>query len=179
MNANQQQRVLGMTQQGARPLPAAQSGGNMTVPALYTDFLPMELMDAPRDFFVYGVDFQTIAAVGGSATQTFTVQNDSDFLIVAVAATVVDPTDEGVARSRDALTIEMFDGGSGRALQNRAQAFSNLVGTAQLPAYWPFPKLVDRASDFQTTIVNNDPADAARVRLSYIGFKVFPGYPRQ
>lgn len=173
MNPGQQQRVLQGAVQGAAPV--IELNGNMTVPALYTDYLPHDLMDKPRDFFVYGVDFLSIAA-GATATQTFTVQNDSDFLIVAATAAVVDPADEGTDFvNRAALTIAMTDGGAGRNLQNRPQAFSNLVGTGQLPCYWPFPKFVDRASDFTTTIANNDPTDSARVRLSYLGFKIFYG----
>lgn len=172
MNATQQQRVLQAAVQAAKAVMEG-PGGNMTVPALYTDYLPHELMDKPRDFFVYGVDFLSIAA-GGSATQTFTVQNDSDFLIVACTATTVDPADEGTDFvNRAALTIQFTDSGSGRQLQNRAQGFPNVVGTGELPAYWPFPKFVDRASDFSTTIANNDPTDAVRVRLSFLGFKIF------
>ncbi len=156
-----------MVQQAAAP------AGPMTVPALYTEFLPAELMGAPRDFFSYGVDFLTIAAAGGTQTQTFTVQNDSDFLIIGATATVNAPTAEETARPTSSLTIQMTDTGSGRQLTNRPAGFGNLVGTGQLPAYWPFPKFVDRASDFSTTIVNNDTANAIRIRLSYIGFKIF------
>ena len=172
MLPSQQQRAMQAAVQGAAPIISL--NGNLTIPALYTDYLPAELMGAPRDFFAYGVDFLSIAAVGGTDTQTFTVQNDSDFLIVSIAAEVVDPADEGVAGNRSALTIAFTDAGSGRQLQNRAMGFNNMVGTAQLPAYLPFPKFVDRASDFSTTIVNNDPTDAVRVRLTFAGFKIFP-----
>lgn len=171
MNATQQQRLLQAILQGAAAINA--QGNSMTVPALYTDYLPAELMDAPRDFFAYGLTFLTIAAAGGVATQTFTVQNDSDFLIIAPTATVVDPTDESVARSMGALTISFVDEGSGRQLQNQVLAMSTVVGTGQLPAYFPFPKFVDRASNFSATITNNDPANAVRVRLSFLGFKIF------
>lgn len=173
MNATEQQRILQGIVQGLARL--AQEGNGMTIPALYTDYLPAELMDMPRDFFTYGVDFLTIAAGGGTGTETFQVQNDSDFLLVACNGTAVDPTDETVARSRDALTIAFQDEGAGRSLQNRAQAFANMVGTAQLPGYWPFPKFIDRSSNFSTTIVNNDGVNDIRVRLSFLGFKVF-GY---
>lgn len=171
MLASQQQRAMQAGVQGSAPIVSL--NGNLTVPALYTDYLPSELMGAPRDFFVYGVDFLSIAA-GATGTETFTVQNDSDFLIVAVNGTAVDPTDEQVAFVTSALTIQFTDSGSGRQLQNRAQSFDNVVGTAQLPAYFPFPKFVDRASDFTTTIANNAGAAAVRVRLSFLGFKIFP-----
>ncbi len=171
MLASQQQRALISAVQGSAPITSL--NGNLVVPALYTDYLPSELMGMPRDFFAYGVDFLNIALGGGTGTEVFTVQNDSDFLIVQVNAVVVDPTAEEVERPGSALTIAFTDSGSGRQLQNRAMGFNNVVGTAQLPSYFPFPKFVDRASDFSTTIVNNGTAEAVRVRLSFLGFKIF------
>lgn len=180
MNATQQQRVLQGVFQASQQLAAAAqalaggNGGVPTVPSLYLDFLPPHLRDRPRDFFTYSPpDFLSIAAAGGTQTQTFTVQNDSDFLIVAMAGIEVDPADEGVGLSTDPLTIEITDSGSGRNLMNRPQAYANLVGTGQLPAYWPYPKFIDRSSEVSTTLVNNDPTQAYRVRLSYLGFKIF------
>jgi hypothetical protein len=179
MNATAQQRLLqGMFQAASQLAAAAQAfaggnGGVPTIPGLYLDFLPAELRGAPRDFFTFGVDFLTIAAAGGSATGTFLVPSDSDFLIVALAGNVVDPADEGIAVTAAPLTIAITDSGSGRQLQNRAQAFNNVVGTGQLPAYMPYPKFIDRSSEVSTTITNNDPTQAARVRLSFIGFKIF------
>ncbi|MGE0161060.1 MAG: hypothetical protein AB7T31_16815 [Gemmatimonadales bacterium] len=179
MNATQQQRALQGIFQASQQLAAAAqafaggNGGIPTIPALYLDFLPEELRGAPRDFFTFGVDFLTIAAAGASATESFTVPSDSDFLIVALSGTEVDPADEGTAIARTPFTIAITDSGSGRQLQNRAQAYANVVGTGQLPSYLPFPKFIDRSSQVSTTIVNNDPTQAARIRLSFLGFKIF------
>lgn len=179
MDAKQQQRVLqGVMQASSQLAAAAQAlaggnGGVPTVPALYLDFLPPHLRGNPRDFFAYSpTDFANIA-VGTAQTQSFTVQNDSDFLIVALAGEEIDPADEGVALPTSPLTIAIQDGGSGRNLQNRPQAYANLVGTGQLPAYMPYPKFIDRASEVSVTIANNDPTQAYRVRLSFLGFKIF------
>lgn len=179
MNATQQQRVLqGIFQASSQLAAAAQalSGGNggiPTIPGLYLDFLPAELRASPRDFFTFGIDFLNIAAAGGTATGTFLVPSDSDFLIVALTGTEVDPADEGLVIVSAPLTIAITDSGSGRQLQNRAQAYPNIVGTGQLPAFMPYPKFIDRSSEVSATIVNNDPTQAARVRLSFIGFKIF------
>lgn len=179
MNATQAEKVLQAIFQASSQLAAASqalaggNGGIPTIPGLYLDFLPAELRGAPRDFFMFNVDFLTIAAAGGSATGTFLVPSDSDFLIVSLAGTEVDPADEGVVIPPDPLTIAITDSGSGRQLQNRASAYPNLVGTGQLPGFLPFPKFIDRSSEVSTTIVNNDPTQAARVRLSFLGFKIF------
>lgn len=179
MNASQMERVLQGIFQASSQLAAASqalaggNGGIPTIPGLYLDFLPAELRGAPRDFFTFGVDFLTIAAAGGSATGTFLVPSDSDFLIVAINGTAVDPANEATAVAQSALTIAVTDAGSGRQLQNRAQAFPNIVGTAQLPGFLPYPKFIDRSSEVSVTVVNNSLAAAARVRLSFIGFKIF------
>lgn len=173
MNAGQQQRVLQQITQALMQLVGGAGAGAMTVPALYTQFLPLELQGAPRDAFDYNIDFLTIAAGGGTDTGTFTVEKNSDFLIVYAAATVVDPAAEQTDRPANALTIEMNDTGSGRSVQNRASSFANVVGTGQLPCYWPYPKFLTGTSNFSVTVVNNAAANAVRVRLSFGGFKIF------
>lgn len=172
MNANQQQRILQGIITALAPIIGG-GAGKATIPALYTDMLPAELMSKPRDVFFFGVDFLSIPAVGGTETQTFTVPSDSDYLIIGATATVNLPAAEETTGPTSALTIAMVDTGSGRQLQNRPMGFGNVVGTGQLPAYWPFPKFVDRAAEFSTTLVNNDTAVALRVRFTYVGFKIF------
>lgn len=184
MNATKQQHILGAVVNASRTLAQAASalggsggaGDAITIPALYLDFLPPELRERARDYFSYGADFLNIAA-GATATEEIAIQNDSHFLMVAVAGHVVDPANESTVFTSPALTVEIRDQGSGRNLFNRAAAWANVVGTGQLPAYFPYPKLVDRASTITTTIANVDPAQALRVRMNYIGFKIF-GMPR-
>lgn len=179
MNAKQQQKVLQGIMQASEELAAASralaggNGGVPTVPSLYLDFLPPELRDAPRDFFAYGVEFASIAAAGGTGVQTFTVQNDSDFLITSLSAVVVDPTAQETERERRALTIRVLDAGAGRDLFNRQVAFPSVVGTGELPYFLPYPKFVDRASDVSTTITNNHTTEDVLVRLTFGGFKIF------
>jgi hypothetical protein len=178
MNANEQQRVLQAIMQASSQLAAAAqafaggNGGTPTVPSLYLDFLPPAMRDRARDFFVYSVDFANIATTSTS-TGTFTVQNDSDFLVVAINGEEVDPANESTAITTSPLLITVTDGGSGRNWFNRAQAYANIVGTGQLPAFLPYPKFVDRSSDVSVTITNNAAAQAARIRLSFVGFKIF------
>lgn len=179
MNPTQQQRVLQGVMQAADELSAASralaggNGGVPTVPSLYLDFLPPELRDAPRDYFAYGVEFANIPAAGGSGVQSFTVQNDSDFLITSMSAVVVDPAAQETERERRALTVRILDAGAGRELFNRAMAFPAVVGTGELPYYLPYPKFVDRASDVTTTVTNNHTTEAVLVRLTFGGFKIF------
>ena len=184
MNGTQQQQVLAALVSASSSLGAAArvlggSGGAcgaITVPSLYLDFLPDELRNNPRDFFVYSPpDFLTIAA-GATATGSFQVESDSDFLLVDLTGFVNDPADEVVfpfAQATVPMTIQINDTGSGRNLFNRAQAWNNVIGTGQLTFYASYPKFFPATANVTTTLLNNDPTQALRVRLSFIGFKIF------
>ncbi len=158
-----------------------QRRASMTSPAItpalnpFFGLLPQELWDNAKDFFVYGTDFLPLAA-GGTATQDIAIESDSDFLIVAGNRIVTDDPDQTVIVAFPPFLVTLFDNGSGRRLQNRAQHIENMFGTAQLPAYWPFPKLIPRASTFSTTLQNLDAGNAYNVRVSYLGFKIFGGF---
>jgi hypothetical protein len=49
------------------------------------------------------------------------------------------------------------------------------MGTAQLPTYWPMPKIFRANSTISTTVQNLEATDR-NVRIAYLGFKVFD-YP--
>lgn len=175
MNATAQQRILEGLASASMILGGIAETigvGDMTVPALYGGFLPPDLKNAPRDYFCYAPPNFTLA-VGGTGTQTFTVQNDSDFLLTMVTGTVVDSTAVQTEVAFAPLTVQFLDAGSGRQLSNRALPWEGTVGDAQLPFYFPYPKFIDRASDFSTTITNNDPAIIVEVRICFHGFKIF------
>lgn len=146
----------------------------VTVPGLYLDFLPPQLRTAARDYFVYEFEFPSIAA-GGSNTQTVTVANDSHFFLAAIAGVVVDPADEGSEITFPPLTLTIQDSSAGRMLQNRPVHWTTVVGTGQLPAYCPYPRIFEQRTNIGITVNNLDPTDAMLPRLSLIGFKVFPG----
>lgn len=172
LNALQTQRTIDQLAAVLAPL-VGDAQRARSYASLYSDAIPRELHGAPLDTFNFNVDFLSIAAVGGSGTETFVVPQNSGYLIVGAAATVSNPAAEETTRPTSSLTIEMTDSGSGRELQNRAAGFGNVVGTGQRPAIWPSPKWLDGSSEFSTTVVNNDTANAIRVRLTYLGFKVF------
>lgn len=140
------------------------------VAALYADMLPEYVRARAKDYFAYSIDFLPLAA---SATQraAFQVQNDSDFLLIGLAGVWRVPA-TAVVDGNQAATVEMFSSGSGRLLSNRAMDYLNWFGTAREPMYTPYPKLLERASEFAVTL-NNLTAVAFNVRLAFHGFKIF------
>ncbi|MEE8177701.1 MAG: hypothetical protein V3T65_06880 [Acidobacteriota bacterium] len=134
--------------------------------------LPRRLWAKTKDFFVYGTEFLPLAANAVSANREIQIQSDSHFVIMAaviVATSVDDLTTVGPPIPQ---TARLFDTGSGRELQNHDVHVDNYFGTAILPAYWTYPKLIKAASTFRTELTNLS-ATAANVRVDFWGFKIF------
>lgn len=138
--------------------------------------LPRALLKRVKDFFVYTAEFLPLPA---SATNTVNtaIQADSDFLIVLVTR-VVTATDNTTFVANVPELVTITDAGSGRNLMDRAVHMDNLIGTAQLPSYWPYPKLIRASGTLNTTVQNLEAVDR-NVRISYLGFKVFGERERQ
>lgn len=144
-------------------------------PALnpFLGLIPRELWKRPKDFFVYSCSMTGAAPLPASdqASRDIQIDANADFLIVAGVRTFRDTATKAIIAD-PAATVTMTDSGSGRQLQNEAVDIENLFGTAQLPATWPFPKLI-AASATLTVNVFNLIATAADVRISFLGFKIF------
>lgn len=139
---------------------------------LYATLLPPDVRARVKDFFIYGTDFLGIAT-GATQTATVSIQEDSDFFIIGANAFCVDTTGPTVVDPDSFIaTVVLQDSGSGRNFVDRPIAFANLYGTAQLPGYWPYPKLLQASSTLSTQLTNNQGV-TMDVRLAYVGFKVF------
>lgn len=154
-NMNQQQRVL-----------------QATVPALYLQYLPARYAKRAKDFFAYGIDFTPLAA-GGTDSDTFSVQQDSDFLLVGLTARVNEDGSPNTPTDDPGITIQIRDTGSGRSLFGRSLALRTIVGTGELPTYLPWPKFINRGSVVTAELNNLVAGTAFDVRLSFLGFKIF------
>lgn len=149
---------------------AAPAAGGVAAPFL--SWLPRELWNRSKDFFVYSAQFLPLPA-GSTSTFETPIQADSYFLLVDVARVVTQAADETAAIAFPPLLITILSTASGRNLMDRAQHLENIAGTGQLPNYWPMSKLFEPNTSISTTLQNLDGANAFNVRISYLGFKVF------
>jgi len=142
------------------------------LPALnpFLGLLPREFWPKTKDFFIYSIEFTPLAA-SGTSTVSIQIQADSAFLIT-MATIVVTDTANAVFISNIPELVTLTDAGSGRQLSDKAVHVNNIFGTAQLPAVWPFPKIMAPSSTLSATLQNLE-ATARNVRLSFWGFKVF------
>lgn len=138
---------------------------------LYGGLLPAEVLAREKDFFTQSLVWEPIAAAT-TATRDVVIQNDADFLIVSIAGVVFDAGAITQPTTRP-LRLAITDTGSGRNFQSRAMWWDSIVGSGQLPGYWPYPKIVPRASTISVELANIAPADAYDVNILLVGFKVF------
>jgi len=139
---------------------------------IYSELISDAVRSRAKDFFSFGLDYLPLAA-SGTATQAFTVDSDSDFMLCALTAI---SSANGAPQTQVAFihaTATLADTGSGRLFQSTALHLMAYFGTAQLPAFLPYPKMIPRASTVRCTL-QNLVATAIDVRLGFHGFKIFP-----
>lgn len=133
--------------------------------------LAPEYWKLAKDYFLFDVDFLPLAA-NSSATATFQVENDSDWLMRAITGTARDPAAQQTAFVAPAITIQIQSSGSGRNAFNRPTDWRNVVGDAQDPYMLPLSKWFNANSTVSIQLVNLD-TQAYNVRLAFHGFKMF------
>src|SRR5258706_4524114 len=71
------------------PQPGVNQSGGGTITRVLADpvrmYLPSPYWNRARDFFSFNLDYNTLNA-SSTTTDQFTVQNDSDFLVLAITA---------------------------------------------------------------------------------------------
>lgn len=132
-----------------------------------------ELEAGPRDFFVYSAEFLPIGA-NAAAQVRVPISGDSHFACMEINGDVRAFVTDEVAIATPAMRLTLRDEGTGRILMDRAQMFTNVIGTAQRPFFLPLPKVI-RANSVIVVELANDAAAARQVRISFVGYKIFPG----
>jgi hypothetical protein len=132
--------------------------------------IPAKYQGRYKEQFNYGIDFLP-AVLSTTTFGNISIQADSDFIIVAAVGVVTDTTNLTVLSFVPQL-VQLTDGGSGRNLFSLPQHYHNVFGTADEPAYWPQPKVLDRGSTF-TVAIQNLEATSRNTRLAFLGFKVY------
>lgn len=128
-----------------------------------------------RDFFTYELDFASLAANGGTAQSSFTVQADSNFLwqygtfFADVAAAAQDDS----SRVLPLISCTITDSSSGRQLMSGNTPLLALFGTGQLPFILPSPRFFRAQTQVNVSLLNFSAASTYNLKLSFIGTKFF------
>lgn len=133
----------------------------------------MELEAGPRDFFVYSAEFLPIGA-SAAAQVRVPINGDSAFALMEIQGDCRDLVTNETSIATPAMRLTLRDEGSGRILMDRAQMWTNIIGTAQRPFFLPIPKII-RANSVIVVELTNDAAAVRQVRISFVGYKIFSG----
>jgi len=133
--------------------------------------------------FFYSTQFTANAvAIGTTVTNNIQIQSDSHFIVRYMTITVYSSPNIVVFTGLAALTINLFDTGSGRTLFDNAQAIQNVIGgppgTAggsggYAPFIFPEPWLVRAGGTIQVSLTNLGQLTFPRVDVSLPGMKAF------
>ena len=139
-------------------------------------FLPVRYHKYQRDYFCYSVEYNTLAVSANNQADAFTVQNDSDFLVLSIShlattdatgATELDYTPFLIRISDNASGAQWFDG-----LQHICNVSGRMADTGWGPFKLPYPRFVEGGAQV-TVELSNMEATARRVWISLHGVKIF------
>jgi hypothetical protein len=137
--------------------------------------IPRSALKKQKDTFTnvpVGTGGSKTLGASGSATFSFTVDGDSDFVTTELRGAVYTASYAAIV-ANPAILVDVIDSGSGRSPFSQPVLFDNLFGTAQRPGTLPYPKLF-RANSTVNVELSNQVATAYVVELAFVGFKVFP-----
>jgi hypothetical protein len=133
-------------------------------------WFPAEARNLALDYFVYGTDFEPLAA---STTTTRAIQINSDSAFMVLSATMVETeTNNTTFMANRPLLVSLSTGGAALNLSNTAIHADNWFGTAEQPKYWDVPKILLPNTTFNVQLQNLEAAER-NVRVAFHGFKLF------
>lgn len=127
-----------------------------------------------KDFFTYSIDFDSVAA-GLSETDNIQIQADADFEIQKLTffADIAGAAQTVTTSVIPLMSVLLVDAGSGRQLMDRALAVPALFGDGKIPFILPTTRILAARSNLTVTVVNFSAATTYRLRLNFIGTKLF------
>lgn len=127
-----------------------------------------------RDFFVYDIDFASLAA-DGQATGSIQVQADSDFELQKLThfSDIAEAAQTEDSRVLPLVTLQITDSGTGRQMFNTPVPIPAIMGDGRIPFILPTTKLFSKNSSVSFTLSNYSAATTYNIRIQLIGAKIF------
>lgn len=143
-------------------------------------YLPREYWNRARDWFSYNLDYNTLAAGANAQEASFNVQNDSDFLCLAIVGKAATAAAGTAEQAEWTFLIQLRDTGSSANWMDSFTHLSNIVGRGAIsaaggvaPIPLDHPRFIPAASAVTVQLTNLDGANARRVWLSFRGIKIY------
>lgn len=144
--------------------------------ATLTRMTDKELSDlfGVRDFFIYEIDFSALAAAG-TATGSFNVQSDSNFLwqYGCMSADIGGAAQLDGTRVIPLVSATLQDQSSGRQLMTSNVPVSAFFGYGSLPFLLPTPRFFRAQTTVTLSLLNYSTGSTYNLKFSFIGTKFF------
>lgn len=147
-------------------------------------YLPAPYWNRARDWFTFNLDFNTLAAGAQAQNQSFNMQNDADFLCLALDGHATQAADGLAEQAEETFLIAIQDSGSGAQwfggddngfghIMNIFGALQRSVAGAVQAGLLEHPRFIPAASTVNVQLTNLDGANARRVFLAFRGVKIY------
>lgn len=132
-----------------------------------------------KDHFVYTVEYNTLGVSAQQSEQQFTVENSSDFIVLALAYTYATAAAGTTEQTYPLPLVQIRDSGSGANWFSGNQPLGNVAGRGSQadsagPMILPHPRWVQAGSQVTVQATNLE-ATARRLWIGFIGCKVYRG----
>lgn len=139
-------------------------------------FLPPRYWRRKRDYFGYGVEYNTLAASAVASEQQFQVQADADFFCLSISAIEATTTAGTTEQTYWPIVLNIFDSTSGSTWFNTFVHLNNVAGRmandGRGPHQLEFPRLVEAAGAVTVQLTNLE-ATARRIWILFHGCKIW------
>lgn len=140
-----------------------------------------------RQPYTFEVDFTTTitsgsvntfaapTAAGGVVVGNFLVDTSSPFMLVSTTyrADLAAAAQTSGALITPNAVLNIQDQSSNRNWMNGPVPITSIFGTAQLPYFWPQPRLLPANTNVQLTITSYEAANVPNIRLSFHGYRLY------
>lgn len=127
-----------------------------------------------KAFYSYSMFFDGVA-FGGTATDSFVVEANSDFIWTKATFFATNDTtpltQTNATRVIPSMTIELIDTGSAYQLFSEPQPIANVFGTGRVPFLINPAYRFAKNATMRGVVVNFDTAVTYSLRLSFIGYR--------
>ncbi len=127
-----------------------------------------------RDFFVYAVNFSSLAAAASNES-AIQIQADSSFEVQKLAffADLAGAAQTESTRVLPLVTLQITDTGNGRQMFNTPVPIPAIMGDGRIPFILPTSKVFSPSSAVLVSVTNYSAATAYLMRILLIGAKIF------
>ncbi len=142
-----------------------------------TAFYPW-IANRQKDYYVYAVEYNTLAVSAVAAQQSFNIDRDSDFIVLSMSVVMATAAAGTTEQTFPLPLAQVQDSGSGQNWFNTTQNLGNVAGRMTVDGAGPYilehPRWCNAGAQVIVSLTNLE-ATARRIWLAFHGCRVYRG----